>query len=287
MRHPLWLRWFAFILLVSVAAALVWAATVTDEEFEKASKLEKALKGDPPKPPKLDKDPDIEGKTFEAEPAFGAKGCKAKFEFPIAKKGTFPHREFEYDLNGVYVKIKASFDKAKCDQRCEEVKILQVLRDFTKNAKGEKESIKPDTKKMQERAGWDQKDAASRGWRVDSGDNAPFFGPGGVPGSAENGTTDTPSVERDLPSFSDTFKREPVRKVGKELIACAVCVNKEKPSKIIACLTWGFYVDEKGNVAFDPKPPVGSGPPPPPPTVKDALDRFEKLPGNTESNIKF
>ena len=70
-------------------------------------------------------------------------------------------------------------------------------------------------------------------------------------------------------------------------MTCAVCVNPGAKSKIIACVNWGFYID--GNlpyrVTFDPAPPVGTGSPPK--QVKDALDRFEQIKGNTSANIQF
>jgi hypothetical protein len=83
-----------------------------------------------------------------------------------------------------------------------------------------------------------------------------------------------------VPSLADTDKN-----AGKDLVACAVCVNAGKQSTIIACINWGFYIDANGKAGFDPKPPVPSTAPPR--QVKVALDRFEKIAGNGKANIQF
>ncbi len=282
MKRPIhvWVRFLLLAPLAAIAVTLLWA-DATDEEYEKAAGLEKALKP----PATLEKDPDVEGKTFEVDKAFAVKDCKAKFEFVIAKKGTFPNNREPWDMKGSYVKIKTTFDKAKCEKTCQEVKTLQVVRNFEKDAKGNKVSTRPETKQLRERAGWDDPNAASRGWNVDTADNAPFYGPNAVPGSAESGSTDTPSVERDAPALSKEWRQKDRTNEGKEVINCAVCVNKGQKAKIIACLTWGFYIDKDAKIAFDPKPPVGSGTPPQ--EVKDALNRFEQLTGNTSADIQF
>jgi hypothetical protein len=66
-----------------------------------------------------------------------------------------------------------------------------------------------------------------------------------------------------------------------------VCVNAGKKSQIIACVNWGFYIDDgtPTKVTFDPSPPEVSGTAQQ--QVRDALDRFEMIPGNTPANIQF
>jgi hypothetical protein len=264
------------LLLITGAATLPRAAP--DAGYEAAAGIDKALKANPPT---LTKDGDIEGKTFDVDDAFGQKGCKAKCEFVIAKSGTYPYAAANRLVKGVYVKISTTFDKNKCDpRRCEEVKVLQVYRDYTKNDKGGKETAEPDSKQRKDRAGWDDKASPSRGWGVDTADNAPFYGPGGADGSAENGSTDKPLIVRDAPGFFDGTTKK-----GTELIACAVCANKNEKSRIIGCVTFGFYIDADGKVAFEPRPPTLSGTAPQ--QVKDALGRFENIKGNTSANIQF
>lgn len=266
-------RPYALLLLIVGMVTLVWA--VTDAEYEAATGLDRAIRDGT-----LTSDSDIEGKSFEADKAFGQDGCKAKFEFSIAKRGTYPYLAAAKTVKGVYVRINASFDKAKCEGRCEEIKVLQVLRQFTKNDTGRKDNIDPGSPQRRERSGWSDATSPSRGWYVDSANSAPFYGPGGATGSAESGSTDRPSIERDAPGFFDGMLNK-----GKDFVACAVCVNSGQKSTIIACVNWGFYIDGAGNVSFDPKPPTGSGSPPQ--QVKDALDRFERIAGNSSANIQF
>jgi hypothetical protein len=281
MRVP-WI-YFASVLFLGVAVTPVWAATTTDKEYQaaKGGGLQKALDAHT-----LKADKNIEGKTCEADKAFGQKGCTAKFEFAIAKQGKHedaadqPKKE---TVRGVYIRINTTYDKTLCDATCQNVKILQVFRHYRKNEKGEKETISPSTDEEKQRAGWAKANSPSRGWGVDSADKGPFYGPGGITGSEEDGSTDTPSTERDAPGLrADTAEDE-----GLEFLSCAVCVNAGVKSKIIACVNWGFYVGEKPlySVAFDPAPPVGSGAAPQ--QVKDALDRFEQIPGNMSANIQF
>lgn len=289
LRHSI--RRAMALLLLTGAASLLWAAT--DAEFEAAVGVDKALAATPPT---LTKDGDIEGKTFEVADAFGRSGCKAKFEFAIAKSGTYPYAVAAGRVvKAIYVKINATFDKTKCDKSCQEVKILQVLRDYTKNESGGKETLEPDNKQRRQRAGWDKAAAPSRGWRVDTGEESlePFYGPDSVDGTAENGSTDKPAIARDVPGlYEDTTTKKgknvtKTTKKGKDLVACAVCVDADAKvkSQIIACVNYGFYIDAGGKLAFDPKPPTTSGTAPQP--VKDALDRFEKIPKNTSANIEF
>jgi len=261
--------------LLAIGALLTLALAATDAEYEKDAQLDKAIKDGT-----LTSDSEIEGKSYEADKAFGQDGCKAKFEFSIAKQGTSPYGAADKTVKGVYVRINCSFDKAKCEGRCEEIKVLQVLRQYTKNDSGGKDAIAPDSPQRRERAGWNDASAASRGWYIDSLDNGPFYGPGATKGSAESGSTDKPSIERDAPGHYDGTTKK-----GKDFIACAVCVNAGQKSRIIACVNWGYYIDAAGKVAFDPKPPVPSGSPPQ--QVKDALQRFEKISGNTSANIQF
>jgi porin len=95
---------------------------------------------------------------------------------------------------------------------------------------------------------------------VDSADNNPFYGPGGAAGSAESGSTDKASIERDVPSLADTDKN-----AGKDLVACAVCVNAGKQSieftyQVPITESWfvqpdvQYIVHPGGNVANQPDP---------------------------------
>ncbi len=268
-------RRLVVIIVVVGAVALAWAAS--DADYEGATGLDKALAG---ANPTMASDTDVEGKSFEADGAFGQAGCKAKFEFARGKKGTYPYQAAGgRTTKGVYVKIKASFDKTKCEAKCAEVKILQVRREYTKDGAGAKVTADPGSPQRRERSGWKAdgsgptSGAASPGWLVDSGDNKPFYGPGFGAGLAENGSTDTPSTERDAPGhFDESPQGTKTKNIGKEFRTCAVCVNPGAKAKIIACLNWGYYIDKDAKVGFDPKPPTASATPPQ--EAKDALDRF-------------
>jgi hypothetical protein len=194
----LWIHFASFLFLTD-AGTSVRAASITDQDYEVAGGggLQRALGPHPPATLKADNN--IEGKTFETDTAFGQKGCKAKFEFSIAKTGRYsnaPHRE----VKGVYVRINTSY---ACDLTCKKIKIIQVYRDFNEwDGDKNHRTIKPEApaqeheQQTEQRAGWGDNNSKSRGWLVDTAPDSkePFYGSGtsAVIGSEEDGSTHTP-----------------------------------------------------------------------------------------------
>ena len=131
------------------------------------------------------------------------------------------------------------------------------------------------------RSGWSDPAARSRGWRLDqvttgATSTDPFY----PSHSANSGTSVTPAILWDVPGrFTDA------RNTGMELQSCVVCENAGVQRKVLACVTWGFYIDSSGVVAFRPATPtVNCGPTQ---QLEDATARFEAIAGNLPANIDF
>ncbi|MCB9763814.1 MAG: hypothetical protein H6739_28855 [Alphaproteobacteria bacterium] len=277
MRSPRIAR-AAFLLLAVCAVA--WAAT--DEEYERGAGLTPALTATPPT---LTADADIQGQTYTINPALGIEGCTVDFAFQKAMTGTSPYPAAPgRTVNGVYVKIHSSFSPV-CERVCESVTALQVLRNTTTNADGERVTDQPTSRGRRARSGSDDPTAASQGWRVDSGGTDPRYGTGDAvtgsmdPGS-ETGSAQAPLIVRDAPGHWNT-----ARSAGKDFYTCAVCENPPAQAQVLGCVHWGYFIDASGHAAFDPKPPTTHATAPQ--QVQDALTRFEGISGNTSYNIPF
>lgn len=120
----------------------------------------------------------INGVTFTAEGCNGREDCDINFTFDQAYMGTYPYVFAGGDeVRGFYVKIRADFDAEKCACDCEEVKFIQIVRSIRKDANGEIIGRRPTSPIKRDRAGWDDRDAPSRGWRIDQSDGTdPFYG---------------------------------------------------------------------------------------------------------------
>jgi hypothetical protein len=98
----------SLVLGLLVAGRLTFAWAATDAQYEKTEGIDKALAANPPT---MRPDSGLKGKSFEAARAFGQIGCKARFEFAIAKTGIYPYAFLGRVVKGAYVRINTSFDK--------------------------------------------------------------------------------------------------------------------------------------------------------------------------------
>lgn len=70
--------------------------------------------------------------------------------------------------------------------------------------------------------------------------------------------------------------------MGKEFWTCAVSYAGDKGT-VLACIEWGYYIDDAGKAAFYPASPVAhTGAMP---EVTDAAARWDGIEGNTKMNL--
>ncbi len=220
----------------------------------------------------------IDKQNVRADNCFGREGCNIDFHFDKAYVG-----DYNYvggggkTVRGVYVKISVRYNAAACGP-CEQVQLLQVLRNITKTD-GKMVSADPGSATRRERSGWGDPKSKSRGWRVDAleSETKPYYSSSWV---GKTGSATTPAVLWDTPGDWSTDTN-----AGKELETCAICTPKAGPSTALACVRWGYYIDSTGNVAFRPSVPVAyCGVTQP---LNDATLRWGAIAGNTPANIDF
>ena len=246
---------------------------MTDATFESGSGVKKGIDNGT-----MVKEPAIDGKTFSVSCGFNS--YDFSFKFAKAYKGDYPYTAAGKDVRGIYVKIEASFkDKQKCG-RCTPMRLIQVTRDSAKNAAGDLESVKPTSAAREARGGWSDAKAPSRGWYVDTLDSAtsPFVTD--LPHTSEPGDETKPAILWDPPGYWSTDTNR-----GGDFYTCAVCQDAARRKWIPACVQWGSYTDSTGKISFNPATPVvtcGSVQ-----TLRDAAERWDKIPGNTATGISF
>ena len=135
----------------------------------------------------------------------------------------------------------------------------------------------PSTAKRRERSGWNDAKAKSKGWRVDGTDTdtSPFYVSDDLYG--DHGSDKAPAKLRDSPGDWSTDKN-----VGKEFRTFAVSYAGGKGT-VLACVDWGYYIDDKGVASFYPAAPtayVGAVQ-----ELVDAADRWDNMAGNTKANL--
>jgi hypothetical protein len=225
--------------------------------------------------------------TMVADPLMGRTfnitcGNQYTMGFKIAKayKGTYPYAAAGRDVRAVYIKIEASYtDLHKCG-RCTPMRLIQVVRDTQENAAGNLETVEPHGAARQQRAGWGDPAAASRGWYVDTTPAAtnPYVTNLGY--HADEGSETTPAILWDSPGeWTATRNR------GGELQTCAVCEDAAHRRKIVACVTWGYFIDSSGNIAFRPATPLVNCNHTT--EARDASQRWDTIAGNTPTGITF
>ncbi len=151
---------------------------------------------------------------------------------------------------GAYVKIDFTVDTDRYD----EIRIIQILRYTTIPPKGkDKVSADPINELRRNKCDWDNKDAVSPGWWVDSGQNAETFY---VTGTDTSGiyTSKKQAIVWDFPSFSvEGYGR--ATNIGAEFYTVVIGWTKGKTPEYLGGVKWGFFIDDKQVVKFDPAVP--------------------------------
>jgi hypothetical protein len=219
----------------------------------------------------------VHGVTFDANNCLGAPGCNVHFQFQKAYVGHFPvlpvpgariHR-------GAYVKLVMSHDPG-CSS-CASLEAIQVMRDTRENAHGDIESAQPPGPVREERSGWGDPAAPSRGWRVDAAETAtdPLYSHTSV---GHTGTGGSPAAIWDAPWSWDT-----ARNVGKHFQSCALCVVPGGARTTLGCVEWGYYIDRSGSIRFRPATPIATCDTTT--ELADAATRWQAIPGNEPASL--
>jgi hypothetical protein len=246
---------------------------VTDASFESGSGLGPAITAGT-----MTTDPAIHGQTVTATNCFGRDGCNIRFRFAKAYRGDYNYAAAGgRAVRGVYIKLSVTYDAGACGP-CNQVRLIQVVRSITQTG-GNMVTADPQDATRQARSGWNDPNAASRGWRVDRLTSAtvPYFTSGS---SGQAGSATTPALLYDAPGdwATDTNK-------GLEFETCAICTPASGPSTSLACVRWGYYIDSSGTVSFRPAVPIAIC------GVtqheNDAVLRWGRIAGNTPANIDF
>jgi len=220
----------------------------------------------------------IDGQTFTVNCGF--RDYTVAFTFRKAYKGIYPYRSSGTDVNGIYVKIEASYtDNQKCG-RCTPMRLIQVARSVAMNSSGDIESAQPSGTARQQRSGWGNTSSASRGWRVDTIDTATNAYVTNLSYHANEGNETTPAIIWDSPGQWTSTRNE-----GAEFYTAAVCEDLAHHRKIVACINWGYYINSSGVIAFRPATPIAicnySQ------QVRDASERWDTISGNTATGVSF
>jgi hypothetical protein len=196
----------------------------------------------------------INGNSFPAKGCMGKADCVVTFRFDKAYSGKrlVPQWNNTFGL-GMYVKLSVDIDQKKCCG-CEEVNVIQIVKTYRKNEKGEPVPIQD--------------------WGVDSLNKNPYYidETSGVVGTGGN-----PALLYDAP-VTEVLAGGGHKNVGKAFWSCAVCKNKGQKDKIVACVGWGYYINPKGDLEFTPPTPACGAAKP----VPGAINDWNGKPGNIQ-----
>jgi len=215
----------------------------------------------------------VNGQSFTATGCAGKKDGKVTFTFDRAFVGDYDYPAAGKPVRGVHVSISVAL--SGCGEH-KEVKLIQVLRNFTKK-EGKVVTADPGYAKRRERSGWNDDKAKSKGWRIDGldSDTTPFYVTDDLYG--DHGSDKAPAKLRDSPGDWTTDKN-----VGKEFRTCAVSYAGGNGT-VLACVDWGYYIDDAGAATFYPAKPtayVGAVQ-----ELTDAAERWDGMAGNTKANL--
>ncbi|MEP7300235.1 MAG: DUF4157 domain-containing protein [Caldimonas sp.] len=217
--------------------------------------------------------PGVHGTQFDAANCFGVDGCNVHFTFEKAYKGIYPYAAAGgTNVRGLYVKIVARPDD-NC-WSCNHLEMIQVLRNTTMTA-GAMVTAEPDSDMRRRRAGWADPAAPSRGWMVDTTDTGrnPFYSQTWV---GQSGDFRTPAILWDTPGHWESD-----RNAGRDFQSCLICVNGS--SRIsLGCVTWGYYTDAAGAIAFQPQPAASCSATT---QLRDASTRWDSLPDHQDIDL--
>ncbi len=218
----------------------------------------------------------IAGQTFTVN----CGNYNMSFKFTKAYKGIYPYTVAARDVKGVYVKIEASITDRRYCGRCTPMRLIQVMRWIQQGSSGNIETAEPTSDKRRERAGWGNASAPSRGWTIDTLDNATTAFTTDLSHTANEGDETSPAILWDVPGHWTTVNNN-----GKEFYTCAVCEDASHRKWTAACVQWGYYTDSSGNINFRPVTPGASCGYTQ--QVRDASARWDSLAGNTATGITF
>lgn len=195
-------------------------------------------------------------------------GGEIVFRFERAMIGVY-HSAFGTPQTGVYVSISATLHDCGLHPR---VRAVQVCREIARTPDGTVTSVRPRDDIRAQRSGYGDPDACSLGWRVDQahGHDSVYWTDGGRR-DGRDGSTDRPLQLLDAPASFST-------RIGREFRTCVTSAGR-----VLACLEWGYYIDEAGIVGMYPLRPVaypGAGN-----EVFDAIARWDAIPGHAPSGI--
>jgi len=248
--------------------------TQTDTGFESSSGVGTGISNGT-----MAEDNSIAGNTYTAQNCGAVAGCNIRFEFGKAYKGVYPYAAASgRDVRGVYVKISTTYNRTECGP-CKKLHLIQTIRYIKQGTTGAMETDRPTTATRRERAGWDDANAPSRGWMVDRVDSAtdPFYTSGPM---ANAGSSRTPAELWDAPGHWTSVTNH-----GKEFQTCAVCEKDDGSRSTFACVDWGYYTDNAGNISFRPAAPSASCGATQ--ELQDSAARWDAISGNTATNITF
>lgn len=240
---------------------------VSNEDYESRMNIKAAIDSG-----KMQPIAGVNGQSFAATGIAGHADGKITFKFERAFVGDYEYAAAGKTVRGVHVIITATL--SNCGEHTD-VKLIQVLRSFSKQG-GANVTADPNDATRRARSGWDDPRAASRGWRVDmlTDKTTPFYPENSSDDfHGQNGSSTKPLRLRDTPGDWSTATN-----IGKEFRTCAVSYAGGKGT-VLACIEWGYYIDEHGAATFYPASPVaiaGSVA-----EVKDAAARFDAMSSTT------
>jgi hypothetical protein len=221
---------------------------------------------------------EVHGKEFVAKDCTGVDGCNVAFKFLYAYSGTFVYKGQK--LTGLYVKNSVSITGEDPKKKFTTIAALQVLSQYS--LEDGKEVIKrplEDYKRARAGYGKDQDKAKSLGWYVDAHEDAvPPFHPYSVEGDFATLDNQTATIMWDTPGDAGVSDR------GKVFYTCVMGHVKGDEWQFIACVKWGYYLNEDKKLVLRPSKPQTLNKLPQ--EVKDAIERWNTLPGVKKVTIK-
>jgi hypothetical protein len=216
----------------------------------------------------------VDGQSFTATGCAGKPEGKVTFTFDRAFVGDYAYAEAGKKVRGVHVAISAVL--SGCGEH-KEVKLVQILRNFKKDG-GKVVTADPTYDKRRQRSGWNDDKAKAKRWRVDGldEDTTPFYVSDEI--YRNHGSDKEAAKLRDSPGDWATSTN-----VGKEFRTCAVSYADGKGT-VLACIDWGYYIDDKGAASFYPAKPTAY--PGAVQELTDASARWDGIADNTKANLK-